>query len=375
MFELGDIGKIIGVKLIPKKIKVEQLYLDPNNLRLVGLTRLVGTPEARAAEIGVQNSILEDLKKHAEIKMLRDSILQVGFLPIDRVVIKALDSGKYMVLEGNRRISALKWILEDYERGELTLDEKRVHSLMEVEVILAEGPADVVDNFKLLVQGIRHIAGIEAWEPYQKAVAANTLYEGGMEPNEIKLALGGGISIRAINSMIRALRALKRMEEDEDYGVHARPDMYSYFDEAVKKPYLRDTWLRWYDEEGKFLDDENLKLFYSWITPSEELDGNKKISTAMHVRDLPSVLEDPELRAYFLRPNVDIRGAISRRDTMRELTHWRDELRRFEGILPRIPVEADFRNEDIKLMERIAKRLDEIIARVRRIKTRKKSVK
>ncbi|GAI33906.1 unnamed protein product, partial [marine sediment metagenome] len=32
MFELGDIGKITGVKLIPKKIKVEQLYLDPNNL-------------------------------------------------------------------------------------------------------------------------------------------------------------------------------------------------------------------------------------------------------------------------------------------------------------------------------------------------------
>ena len=46
---------------------------------------------------------------------LRHTIKELGFLPMDRLVVRAWNVGaadvrKYVVIEGNRRVAALKWL-------------------------------------------------------------------------------------------------------------------------------------------------------------------------------------------------------------------------------------------------------------------------
>ena len=54
-----------------------------------------------------------------DVKTLYDSIVEVGFLPIDRMIVKKIEkTDNYVVLEGNRRLTAIKWILLDHYRGE-----------------------------------------------------------------------------------------------------------------------------------------------------------------------------------------------------------------------------------------------------------------
>lgn len=367
------------VKYTAQKVKIEKILLDPNNLRLHGITRTTEVPLNRVADESIQDSVLEEMKKIADLKPLKESILEVGFLPIlgTRIVVREIN-GKYLTMEGNRRIASIKWILQDYERGELPLSEDKIpliENLKELDVIVAEGsPQDLV-NLQFLIQGITHISGPKEWGPYQKAFAAVKLKEErGMEVPEIARALGGGLTTRAVNTMIRAFKALKQMEQDEDFGEMANPDMYSYFEEIIKKPYLRE-WLEWDDASESFKNEKNLELLYSWITPSEELGGRKKIPMAIDIRRLPSILENPELYAFFIEPQIDINAAAARAqiiETLRRPTEWRDELRRVLEILERIPLGAEFVEEDILLLEKIKNTVSELIKRASKIARLKK---
>ena len=327
----------ISIRLIPTKLRIEQIYLDPNNLRLFGVTREEEVPFDRITEKGIQEAVLDEMIREADLKPLRDSILQVGYLPIDRIVVKRINEDKFIVIEGNRRVATIKWILRDYERGELDLSKDRIRELRELEVLVFEGTDEDIKNVQYLIQGIRHTSGVKDWGPWQKALMVTTLYEMGMSPRDIKEALGGGVTVHRINRWIRAFKAWKQMKDDEEYGEYATTDKYSYFEEIIRKPYLRDEWLEWSDKDGKFLNKENLNLLYSWIIPSEELGGQPKIPMAIKLRELPDILQNAEIYNYFLNPNVDIDAAIARLRSIRSmhLVHidWREELRRIESCL------------------------------------------
>lgn len=101
------------IEMIADQVAPSNLYLDPNNPRFTDLLNPV--PMARAREHGVQerakSRILES--KH-DVAPLKESIQTLGFLPADRLVVLRLpaDDG-YVVIEGNRRLAAVKSLLDD----------------------------------------------------------------------------------------------------------------------------------------------------------------------------------------------------------------------------------------------------------------------
>src|SRR5438552_2908329 len=103
------------------QVAIENLYLDPNNPRFADLQdKLQAVPVDRIVEAGVQERALKRiLDERFEVKQLKDSMRSIGFLTIDRLVVTSLPrAGTFLVIEGNRRLGAIKSLLEDDRNGE-----------------------------------------------------------------------------------------------------------------------------------------------------------------------------------------------------------------------------------------------------------------
>ena len=97
-------------------VSVDELYLDPNNPRLAEDFGFSGKVESLEEIQKFQDLILKkfiepnetDGDTFFDIEDLIKSFERIGFIDIDRIICKQLEDGKYIVLEGNRRTSALK---------------------------------------------------------------------------------------------------------------------------------------------------------------------------------------------------------------------------------------------------------------------------
>src|SRR5258707_216024 len=112
--------------LIPTKVDLSELLLDPNNPRFASLgQRLDVVPELRFSEAKVQQQTYDKMKTvRFDVAELRDTIKNLGFLPMDRIVVRPWKvpdrKGKYVVVEGNRRVTALKWLVELHDSARET---------------------------------------------------------------------------------------------------------------------------------------------------------------------------------------------------------------------------------------------------------------
>ena len=300
--------------LDPIKLKLDQLLLDANNPRF---SELGEDPnpilETRFADDRVQAATFEKMKREVfDVAELRDTIKTIGFLPMDRMVVRkwkgnAESEEKYVVIEGNRRLSALKWLMSLHDIGKENFSAEQIENFTNVDCLLLNellAPASAT----LILPGLRHVSGIKQWGAYQKAKAVHALRESGMSPQEAAQSLG--LSTKAANSAYKCYLALEQMKSDEEFEEKAEPRMYSYFEEVFRRPNLR-SWLSWDDEEKGFSDEDRRKEFYAWITDGE--DGQSpKLPESKSVRDLSGIISDDGAMNIFRSPDGSLARAIAR---------------------------------------------------------------
>ncbi|MGO9519617.1 MAG: hypothetical protein ACLPND_21475 [Candidatus Korobacteraceae bacterium] len=305
--------------LVPATISLSDILLDPNNPRFAELGQPVdAVPEARFAEKRVQDQAYDRMKTpRFDVSELRDTIKNLGFLPMDRIVVRrwhgpeGQQPQKYVVIEGNRRVAALKWLLELNETGRETFDEDQIRNFTELQALVLDDD-NAPENVRWILPGLRHVSGIKEWGPYQKAKAIFELRESGMSAQVAAQSLG--LSTRAANQSWRSFLALEQMGADEEYGEYVQPNLYSYFEEALKRPNVKD-WLDWNDEQRGFRNEQHLKEFYGWML-GELLEtgdlGEPKLPEAKSVRDLGRILEDANAMAVFTGPGGTLTRALAR---------------------------------------------------------------
>ena len=152
-----------------KDFAISELELDRKNPRLP--TRLVGSGE---------DEILRYLARKTNIEELITSIGENDFFPGEAIVVTKSEAtdGLYTVLEGNRRLTALK-LLQDPElaasisRGGVSAAVTKAQNRPE------RVPAYEVGRREDVLQylGFRHISGVQRWEPLAKARYLKMLYE------------------------------------------------------------------------------------------------------------------------------------------------------------------------------------------------------
>ncbi len=282
------------------KLPPKQLLLDPNNYRFHDLPQYKRVANrARYAEEGVQNraqSLLQDTESF-DLSGLKDSILSNGYVPIEQIVVEEYDTGhesgtRYLVIEGNRRLAAVKALLSEHDAGAVDISEAHLASLQELPVVEVVGTPTEREDYKRTLMAIRHVAGIKGWGPYQQARLVVELYE--KEGRQFgKVAQHIGISAQEVGRRYRASKALEQMEADQEFGEHATPRLYSFFHEAVSQPKVR-SWLGFSDTTFRAENDDARRAFYELLSPME-VDGVVK----------PAKLENAYIQVRQLKEIVD----------------------------------------------------------------------
>jgi hypothetical protein len=297
--------------LSAKPINLNDLLLDPNNPRFSELGEEINPiPELRFNDEKVQGNTFAKMKDPLfGVVELRDTIKTLGFLPMDRIVVRKWKgtTEKYIVIEGNRRVTALKWLIALHETGKETFSEQQINNFTHLECLLLNDEI-APEMVQLILPGLRHISGIKEWGPYQKAKVVIALRESGLSPQETAQSIG--LSVRATNQAYRCFMALEQMRQDEEYGDSATPKLYSYFDESLKKPTIK-LWLGWSDTTNQFENKDRLLEFYSWII-SPENGESPKLPKAISVRDLGTIIQDDNVMQTFRSPNGTLVHALAK---------------------------------------------------------------
>lgn len=347
-------------KLREAVVPVHSLFLDPNNPRFADLQdRLQPITSDRIPEPGVQEKALARIMDDRfEVTQLKDSIRMIGFLTVDRLVVTPLNEGKYVVIEGNRRLGAIKSLLEDHRHGEADLSEDVKISLREIPVLVIDEPDLAMrDHFARVLQGVRHVAGIRPWGPYQQAQVVALMLDDGKDQTEICEVLG--LPKRRINILRRCFRALEQMRQDDDYGDKAKPVLFSAFDETFKLPTLRDDWLGWNDDIGKFLNEQQRKLLYSWMVGAEDEEGMRyapKINDPKEIRKIPQLMKDAvRFKQFCENPALGIDEAMQGVAAPTPAIPWREYLQNLLTILNQVPAVdlENANNADEALIEQV----------------------
>jgi hypothetical protein len=307
------------IEYTPEKVRLDRLLLDPNNYRFFDMDQYTKAQPNRLHEASVQQRA-EDLIKldgKEELRALKESIEVNGYVPVETLVIKPYDFEKdmFLVVEGNRRVAAMRWLKRDREAGS-PVSENLVESFNMLPAIVLQGEENAAKTLQHVLMGLRHVSGIKQWGGYQRAKLVVELVDDfGLKISEAAKQIG--MSSHEASRRYRALKAFEQMQNDEEFGTLADPRMYRLFHEAVSVVKVKD-WLGWHDEEIKFNDDINLEKFYKLLvpfTPDDEEESGRardpKIRTYLDVRNLRDILGNIEAEECLFDPDKSFNEALA----------------------------------------------------------------
>ena len=204
-----------SLKLHPEIVSLNDLLLDPNNPRFFELHTWKRVPSNLYHLDKVQKTAFDmlALSRIGQIDELVDSIKSNGYIPAEVIVVKPypFDNSKFIVIEGNRRLTAIKQIVQnalDPENDEL------VTSLQQLDILVYHitGDAQQDQINETILQGIRHISGPKEWGAYQKANLIVQLHD---DSSQVWTDIGKrlGLSSRVVGRYYRAYKALRQMKD------------------------------------------------------------------------------------------------------------------------------------------------------------------
>ena len=248
---------------------LDSIFLDPNNPRFVN-AEWSAILDKEIPSKSVQEDAQMRLIKDFEVEKLRMNMEVNGYLPIDRVVVREFETGKFVVLEGNRRICAAKMI-SDYALDGSKVTQAVKTSLLKIPCLQYTGTdAEAAWIF----QGIRHIVGVVEWSAFNKA----KLLVEQMENHSLNLTEVGkrfGLTSHGAGQWVRGYYAFEQARENSDYINEVDERAYPFFQELFGKTSVPvREWLQWDDDIYEFKNLLNFNEHSGWLYPkSSDADG------------------------------------------------------------------------------------------------------
>ena len=282
---------------------LKSLYLDPNNFRFVDNPEYRNTPPERIFDSDVQRRttgfVLGRAQEH--VRDLIASIKENGWLDIDPVLVQRKEVGRFLVVEGNRRVATLKYLQRRYEEDAIDLGALDSSVFSKMPIVLYTG-AD--ERQHLVMMGLHHITGKRRWPAINRALAMKQLsVRFDNDADAVCRALGAGK--REFNLSMRTL-ALVDSYRASDYGDQFQTEQYNLFREILKSAPMR-SWLGWDHHTCSASHDANLERLFSWMSRESDPDEGEEdgldvevrptsdpvITTGGHIRELAKIVQDP----------------------------------------------------------------------------------
>lgn len=169
----------------------KKLYLDPNNPRFITrdedrideerfLDQDVIT-KTRERMLGVRNT--GKSKDEFNIEEIKQSILSNGWNPVDSIFVRRFheDEERYVVIEGNRRVTAIQQLLDSADTPVDVKEQLSEIEVMEVLDKVAKGRnrekslREIEKKISYLL-GVRHHGSLKKWSPFAQASSIHEKY-------------------------------------------------------------------------------------------------------------------------------------------------------------------------------------------------------
>ena len=293
-------------------IAVEKLLFDPHNPRFA--------PEVAR---GPESDLIERFIRDERLLEVLNSIADQGYFSGEPLlVVGAPNTDQYHVIEGNRRLAALKLLngLIDVPPGRASIEqacEQAKHKPSVVPCLIFSSDEQI-----LRYLGFRHITGIKSWSSLQKARYIKKLRDRfyvNMEPRQQTLSLAREIGSRPdyVAQMLTALNLYDRAEAANFYdvpGLNPQEIEFSVLSTAISYSNIAD-----YvglddrqDMQGASVNDDALKNLLSWMFVAR---GNQKpaLGDSRNLKQLAAVVESNAAIAVLLKDgNLEAAYQLSR---------------------------------------------------------------
>lgn len=208
-------NKPTSPKLSPENIQwvhPDDLDLDAKNPRLAGL-------EFKQKD---QTEILKTLWREKAVSELTESIAENGYWKHEEI-FATREHGRLVVMEGNRRVAAVKLLLHPELAAEVGAKNLPTVS-KEIKPTLLELPIIECSRFDVWQYlGFKHVNGPQEWDSIAKAEYIAMVYNDyGVPLDDIARTIGD--KNNTVKRMYQGLMVLKQAEEA---GVFDRSDIYS----------------------------------------------------------------------------------------------------------------------------------------------------
>lgn len=366
---------------------IKNMFLDPNNYRFVDHSNYEKVSDDKLTDDKIQRrtrGFIEGAKRE-KIEELIDSFKSNGFLKVDVIQLRDLGNNQFLVIEGNRRVAALKCLQEDYKNGlPIGKLDPQVFSSVPSEI------NDEKDGLNhLIIMGLKHISGNKKWAAINQAqliydyLAEYWNDKAEYQKKETELCNSLGISRTKLRNSQRAYHLINAYKKS-DYGDQFTSDMFSIFEEMTKRPVLRE-WLEWEEDTYISKNKTNEERFFSWIsridTMSEDADlcdeeeseeeslengavREPIITKAFEIRDLASFIKDESMLFAMEKWKSVSRvmfesGMDNRQSIDKAITHVTENIRTIKRYLDVLE------DEDIDHLKESVKDLEEMIPQER----------
>ena len=360
--------------LIEKKISLENLIPDPNNPRLMfGGERRISPKDAAKGNC-VSRTYGKMNTDEFKIHELVDSIKENGWIPVDNIFVQAIPGqDNYLVLEGNRRLTALQAILNDE-------DVPDSDKLLSVDVFVVEKEeSESVEEYEDYIStllGMRHHGSLITWTAFAQAKNIYTHYcrEGDYTwesfewnvataqkiADSLSIGVGGPKGRKdniSVYSRLLVYRAMRQTNDyvmtlegiDDDAGV--KDNHYSLFSDllvrgtAVLKGYIKQ------DIQSFLLDDLALKRMVNLCHFDKLGRDNAPIRSPQEWSPLGKILADSKKDILLLRVTDDKEmpsDIWSEEQAKRKKWQWDNWLREVVEVLKIPDITTDYTDPQIK---------------------------
>ena len=288
-------------------LNIDELEFDKQNPRLPTTVK--------------ESEIIKYLATKTGIEDLMISIGENGFFDGEAIVVTPAN-GKYTVLEGNRRLAALK-LLQDPELAGGRRSITKVSE--EVESKPTRIPAYIVNSRDDALQylGFRHISGVQRWDPLAKARYLKLLFkQASGEPKEryIEIAREIGSKSNAVQRNLDALATYKAIEDRDFFDIDGLDEESFQF--GVFYTAIGDTEIASFvgvrEEDGSathpianptFLKKEPLKELTEWMFKKDS-QGSTRLGESRNIPKLSAIIANSNALEKF-RQGVSLESAYS----------------------------------------------------------------
>ena len=311
-----------------KYIDLEQLKLDPNNPRL---------PKSFRKQNPNEKLLIEHMLEDESIIELMLSIGQNGFFEGEQLLVVEDNENTYRVIEGNRRLTALKLLRNPnlssvYKNKIRKVIEETSERPIEIPCLEFKDEDEIHKRI-----GFRHITGIKEWRLLERARYLNNVWKSNYTDLSISdvsriLAKNVGSTSDYIKRVLLAYELYKVLEDANFYKIRDLDDdsvfyLNYYVDSLQNSRSNIQEWLgieKGIDDPLRNLNEENFKLLnQAWF---EKNDQNKTrlLGNSHDLNSLSKLLGNQEAVKAFFEERVSLIRAL-------ELAGEKDE--RFEEAI------------------------------------------